>query len=311
MKVSFRATLILLATAIIWGFAFVAQVLGGDYIEAFTFNGLRFTMGGVALLPVCVLLERRRDVSLDVWRRKQRKTLIAAVFGGGALFIASALQQIGATMTRDPGTAGFLTGLYTVLTPIFYLIIFKKKSPWNTWVGVIFAVVGLYLLCLREGGGPVMGLGEILVLIGAFFWAAHILIVDHFVSDICPLRFSSCQFIICGLLSLVVAFCTETITWDGIWSGKWAILYCGLLSVGVAYTCQTLGQKMAPPTYAAIVLSTESVFAAVGGVLWNMVAPAAYHVDQDILPIGYVGCGLIFAGMILAQLDFKKPQTSK
>ena len=308
MKVSFRATLILLTTALIWGFAFVAQVLGGDHIGAFTFNGLRFTLGGLCLIPVYLLFERKRDLTKDAWRQKQKKTLIAACFGGVALFVASALQQIGATMTRDPGTAGFMTGLYTILTPIFYLIIFKKKSPWNTWVGVVLAVVGLYLLCLKEGGNPSVGWGEVLLLLGSLFWAAHILIVDHFVADISPLHFSSWQFILCGVLSMLVAVFTETLTWDDLWAGKWSILYCGLLSVGVAYTLQTLGQKYAPPTYAAIVLSTESVFAAVGGVLWNLISPANFHVDQDILPIGYVGCAIIFAGIVLAQLDFSKPK---
>ena len=160
------------------------------------------------------------------------------------------------------------------------------------------------MLCLREGGNPSMGWGDVLVLIGALFWAAHILIIDHFVGDISPLHFSSWQFLICGVASGTVALFTETLTWESLMTGKWSVLYCGLLSVGVAYTLQTVGQKYAPPTYAAIVLSTESVFAAVGGVLWNLIAPAGLRVDQDILPIGYVGCGVIFLGIVLAQLDF-------
>lgn len=307
MKNSLRATLMLLTTAIIWGFAFVAQVLGGDCVGAFTFNGCRFLMGGIGLIPVYLLFEKKTELTTTGdWHKKQKSTLIAAICGGVALFFASSLQQIGATMTRDPGTAGFMTGLYTILTPIFYFIIFRKKSPWNTWVGVVFAIVGLYLLCLSDGGSFSMGMGEILLLIGSLFWAAHILIIDRYIHEMSPLRFSSWQFLVCGGLAAVVALFTETVTWESLVTGKWAILYCGILSAGVAYTMQTLGQKYAPPTYAAIVLSTEAVFAAVGGLLWNLIAPAALHVDQDIPPVGYVGCGIIFLGIVLAQLDFSR-----
>ena len=311
MKVSVRATLMLLTTAIIWGFAFVAQVLGGDCVGAFTFNGCRFLMGGIGLIPVYLLFEKKTASTKEDWSKKQKSTLIAAVGGGVALFFASSLQQLGATMTRDPGTAGFLTGLYTLLTPILYLIIFRKKSPWNTWVGVVFAIVGLYLLCLSDGGSFSMGTGEILLLIGSFFWAAHILMIDRFIHEISPLRFSSWQFLVCGGLAAVVALFTETVTWEGLMAGKWAILYCGILSAGVAYTMQTLGQKYAPPTYAAIVLSTESVFAAVGGLLWNLIAPATLRVDQDILPLGYVGCAVIFMGIFLSQVDLSHWRKNK
>ncbi len=303
MKISLRATAMLGTTAMIWGFAFVAQVLGGDHLGSFTFNALRWLLGGLCLIPVYLLFEKKQDNAPDEWQKKQKKTLVGAILGGVALFAASNLQQLGATMTRDPGTAGFMTGLYTVLTPVFYLLIFKKKSPWNTWVGVVMAFVGLYLLCLREGGSPAVGLGEILLLIGAVVWAIHILIIDYFVSDVCPIRFSAWQFLISGVLCAAVAVCTEPVSRESLWEGKWSVLYCGLLSVGVGYTMQTLGQKQAPPTYAAIVLSTEAVFAALGGILWNLVAPAALHVDQDILPVGYVGCVIIFLGILLAQTD--------
>ena len=312
MRTYWRATLMLLTTAAIFGFAFVAQVLGGDHVGAFTFNGLRFLMGGLCLIPVYLLFEKNKDACGLTWQKCQKKTLVAALCGGCALFVASALQQLGVNMTRDPGTAGFITGLYTVITPMLYLVIFKKKSPWNTWLGVVMAVGGLYLLCMKEDGGMTVSTGDLLILIGAFFWAIHILVVDYFVKDICPMRFSSWQFLICGTLSSIMAICTESITWEGIMAGKWAILYCGLLSVGVAYTMQTIGQKYAPPTYAAIVLSTEAVFSALGGLIWNWIAPSGLQVDQDILPVGYVGCGVIFLGILLAQLDFSpKHQSNK
>jgi drug/metabolite transporter (DMT)-like permease len=166
--------------------------------------------------------------------------------------------------------------------------------------------VGLYLLCLRPGEAFSFGIGELVILIGAFFWAGHILLVDQFIDHVSPLRFSSWQFFVSGGLGLIAAVIFEDITWSGVWSAKWAILFCGLLSVGVAYTLQVLAQKRSDPTYAAIIFSTESVFAAIGGILWNLVTPAHLHVDQEILPIGYVGCLIIFAGIVLSQLNFTK-----
>ena len=306
MKSKFTATVMLFTTAIIWGFAFVAQVLGSDHVEPFTFNGIRFMLGAASLIPVYCLFEKEQDLTPVMRRARHKRTAFSAVLGGLCLFIAAALQQFGADMTRDPGKAGFITGLYTVLTPVFYFLIFRKKTGWNTWLGCVLATVGLYLLCLRNGEGTMFGLGELVLLIGAFFWAGHILLVDRVIDEISPLRFSSWQFFISGALGLLSGVIFEDITWSGVWEAKWAILYCGLLSVGVAYTMQVLAQKRSEPTYAAIIFSTESVFAAIGGLLWNLITPEALHVDQEILPVGYLGCLIIFSGIVLSQLSFKK-----
>ena len=306
MKLKFSAILMLFTTAIIWGFAFVAQVLGSDFVEPFTFNGIRFMLGAVSLIPVYCIFERERDLTVPERRTRYKYTALGAVCGGLCLFIAAALQQFGATLTRDPGKGGFITGLYTVLTPVFYFLIFRKKSGWNVWLGCILATIGLYLLCLRDGEGSMFGVGELVLLLGAFFWAGHILIVDRFIDHVSPLRFSSWQFFVSGALALIAALIFEDITWSGVWAARWAILFCGILSVGVAYTLQVIAQKSMPPTFAAIVFSTESVFAAVGGLLWNLITPAHLHVDQEILPIGYLGCLVIFAGIVLSQIDVKK-----
>ena len=308
MKTKFSSTVMLFATAIIWGFAFVAQVLGGDFVEPFTFNGIRFVLGSVSLIPVYFLFEKERELSPIEKKARHKRTAGGAVLGGVCLFIASSLQQFGIALTRDPGKAGFITGLYTVLTPVFYFLIFRKKTGWNMWLGCILATVGLYLLCLREGEGTMFGVGELVLLIGAFFWAGHILLVDRFIDRISPLRFSSWQFFVCGALGVLAGVIFEESTLEGVWAAKWAILFCGGLSVGVAYTLQVLAQKRAEPTFAAIVFSAESVFAAVGGILWNLVTPENLHVDQDILPIGYVGCLVIFGGIVLSQLNFSKKQ---
>ena len=306
MRSKLTATVMLFTTAIIWGFAFVAQVLGSDHVEPFTFNGIRFMLGAASLIPVYCIFEKENVLTLAEKKQRHKHTALGALCGGLCLFTASALQQFGAAMTRDPGKAGFITGLYTVLTPVFYFLIFRKKSGWNIWLGCVLATVGLYLLCLRPGEAISFGMGELVILIGAFFWAGHILIVDLFIARVSPLRFSSWQFFVSGALGLIAGVIFEDITWSGVWSAKWAILFCGILSVGVAYTLQVLAQKRSDPTYAAIIFSTESVFAAIGGILWNLVTPEHLHVDQEILPIGYVGCLIIFAGIVLSQLNLTK-----
>lgn len=303
MKNKMIATVMLLTTAIIWGLAFVAQVLGGDALPSLTFNGARFVLGGLSLIPVYLIFEKQLpEESRLIRRKRQGKTLLSALIVGLFLFAASALQQIGIQMLRDPGKSSFITGLYTVLTPIFAWLLFKRKTGWNTWVGVLLAMVGLYLLCLRKGSVPSLGAGEWILLVGAFFWAGHILAIDRLAGDVPPLRFCSWQFLICGAINWLFAAFTERPTLEGFRAATGAILFCGLLSTGVAYTLQVLGQRRSDPTYAAILFSTESVFATLGGLLWNLVTPAHLHMDQEIRPIGYVGALIIFTGILLSQL---------
>ncbi len=304
MKRTFVTTAMLFTTAIIWGVAFVAQVLGSDHVGPFTFNAARFLLGALSLIPVYWMFEKERDLTPSLRRAKHKRTALSALVAGSALFIASTFQQYGTAITRDPGKAGFITGLYTVLTPVFYFLIFRRKTGWNTWLGCLLATGGLYLLCLRPGEESMFGWGEILLLIGSVFWAGHILIVDRCIDEVSPLRFSSWQFAISGGLGLLAALLIEDYGWNDLWQAKWALLFCGVLSVGVAYTLQVLAQKHAEPTYAAIIFSTESVFAAIGGILWNVAVPEHLHVSQDIQPMGYIGCLFIFAGIVLAQVKF-------
>ena len=306
MKNKLIANVMLFSTAVIWGFAFVAQVLGSDFVPPFTFNGIRFMLGFVSLIPVYCLFEREKELTLPEKRARHKHTALAALCGGLCLFIASGLQQYGTGLTRDPGKAGFITGLYTVLTPILYFLIFRRKTGWNTWVGCILATLGLYLLCLREGQGSMFGVGELVLLLGSFFWAGHIILVDRFIDHISPLRFAAWQFFVSGGLGLLVGVIFEEATLEGAWNARWATLFCGVLSVGVAFTLQVFAQKRTEPTFAAIIFSTESVFAAVGGILWNLVTPESLHVDQEILPIGYFGCLVIFGGIVLSQINFAR-----
>lgn len=290
MKIKIKSTVLLFLTAIIWGFAFVAQRVGADYVGTFTFNGIRFLLGSFSLIPVILIFERE-----EYNKKKMLKTLAVSLAAGTILFIAASLQQYGVVLTGSAGKAGFLTGLYTVLVPVIRFLM-GKKTDILTFVGAFFAVGGLFLLCMT-GDKLTFGKGDIVLIIGAVFWALHILIIDKFVNEISPLKFSMLQFFVCGLISTVIAVFTENIEITAVKSALVPILYGGLMSVGVAYTCQILGQKDADPTFASIVFSTESVFSAIGG---------AIILHEIMSGRGYLGCVLIFIGIVLSQLNLKE-----
>lgn len=287
MKEKIKSTSLLFLTAIIWGFAFVAQRVGADYLGAFTFNGIRFCLGSLSLIPVILIFEKEK---FD--KTKFRKTFIASVLAGVVLFVASTLQQWGVEWTGSAGKAGFLTGLYIVLVPLIRFFTGRKTSVF-TFFGAIFALAGLFLLCMT-GNKITFGKGDIVLIIGAVFWALHILIIDKYVNGISPLKFSMMQFMICGILGIICAVFTEDIQISAVKDALIPLLYGGLMSVGVAYTCQILGQRNADPTFAAIVFSSESVFSAVGG---------AIILREIMSGRGYLGCILIFIGIILSQLN--------
>ena len=208
---------------------------------------------------------------------------------GGVLFVAASLQQVGLLYTTA-AKAGFITGLYIILVPILGLLL-KHSSGVTTWLGAGLAVVGLYLLSINDDFS--MSFGDMLQFIGALFWAMHILLIDHYSSRVSPLKLSAVQFAVCGLLSLGVSLLIETPTLAGALAGWQPILYAGLVSVGVAYTLQVVGQKSAKPAHAAIILSLESVFAALGGV-WLL--------NESLSSRAWLGCGLMLAGMLLSQI---------
>ena len=286
MKDKIKSTSLLFLTAIIWGFAFVAQRVGADYVGAFTFNGVRFLLGAFSLVPIILIFEKEKFN-----KNKFKSTVVIGVFAGVILFIASSLQQFGIVFTGSAGKAGFLTGLYIVLVPLIRFLMGKKTSV-LTFVGAVFAVTGLFFLCMT-GDKITFGIGDVVLIIGAFFWATHILVIDKFVNIVSALKFSMVQFLTCGILGIIFALFTETIEVSAIKQAGIPILYGGLMSVGVAYTCQILGQKKADPTFASIIFSTESVFSAIGGAL---------ILHEMMSGRGYLGCVLIFIGIILSQI---------
>ena len=299
MKKTLIGNFILLFAAVIWGFAFVAQVVSVESgLGPVSFNAVRFMLGAVVLIPVILIFDRK-GIGFD------KKLIFGSLICGTLLFCAANLQQYALTVNSDPGFAGFITSLYTVWTPVAYFFIFRKKTPLTVWVAVAVSVLGFYLLCMTDGGGIHFGVDVIVLLISTLFWTAQILAVDHFVKVSSALKLSFGQFFVCACLSFIYAFVFERegLTMASISGAKWSILYCGILSVGVAYTLQVVGQKITNPVFAVIIMSTESVFSAIGGVLWNLIVPVFLRIDQNISAVGYVGCGLIFGGVVLAQID--------
>lgn len=279
------ANIMLLFAAAIWGFGFVAQRLGLNFLEPFAFNGIRFLLGSCSLLPLIWWFSRRTKAP----EASASSLTKAGLLAGGVLFVAASLQQVGLLYTTA-AKAGFITGLYIILVPILGLLL-KHSSGVTTWLGAGLAVVGLYLLSINDDFS--MSFGDMLQFIGALFWAMHILLIDHYSGRVSPLKLSAVQFAVCGLLSLGVSLLIETPTLAGALAGWQPILYAGLVSVGVAYTLQVVGQKSAKPAHAAIILSLESVFAALGGV-WLL--------NESLSSRAWLGCGLMLAGMLLSQI---------
>lgn len=288
------ANLLLLLTAAIWGFAFVAQRIGSQFVGAFTFNGIRFALGALSLIPLIIYFDKKKksqssDDSESKIEVSAKKTIISGIVVGMVLYAGATLQQVGLIYTTA-GKASFITGLYMVFVPLMGIFL-KQKIGKNSWIGVALAVVGLYLLSVNEDFS--MGYGDILEVIGAIFWAIHILTIDNFAKKIDPLKLSCIQFATCSFLSLVTALLFEQITMSGISKALIPILYGGLLSVGVAYTLQVVAQKNAKPSHAAIILSMESVFGAIGGALL---------LSESMSSRGYIGCALILGGILVSQI---------
>lgn len=286
-----KADLLLLLTAAIWGFAFVAQRVGMDYVGPFTYNAIRFALGSISLVPLILLTrKKKRESHPEIHRGNGRAILVGGLIAGLALFIGASLQQAGLVYTTA-GKAGFITGLYVVMVPILGLF-WKQRPKLGTWLGASLAAVGLYFLSVTEEF--TISFGDLLVLISACFWAGHVLIIGWLSPKMDALKLASVQFAICSLLSFVVALTLETMTLSAIMQAAIPILYGGLFSVGIAYTLQVVAQREAHPAHSAILLSLEGVFAAMGG--WLLLG--------EVLSLrSFFGCALMLSGMLLSELS--------
>lgn len=287
-----RADFLMLITAMIWGTAFVAQRIGMDNIGPFLFTGLRFALGALALLPLVIYLGRtkaRHEPFL------QRGLLLGGLSMGLALTVGINLQQVGLLFTSVTNS-GFITGLYVIVVPLLGLII-GHRTGLGTWVGAFLAVAGMALLSIGEDFN--VASGDWIQLAGAFVWGLHVLLVSYFVSRHDAIRLAFLQFATCAVVSLLLALIFEEIEPTSIWLAGPALIYGGLFAVAVGYTLQVVAQKHAIASHAAIILSLEAVFAAIAGALF---------LEESLTLRGYMGCVLMFIGMLAAQLWPRKAE---
>jgi len=275
------ASVLLLLAAAIWGFGFVAQRMGMAHVGPLVFNGVRFLLGALVLVPILLLRRAPRPP-------RDPRAVLGLLASGLVLALAANLQQFGLVST-EAGKAGFITGLYVVFIPIFG-ILRGQRIAWPTAVAVPLSVAGLYLLSIA---GPLgMTSGDLWILLGALVWAVHVQLIGWLVERRDVIEIAAVQFSICGLISLLCSFLFEQISVAGLAAASGAIAYSGVLSVGVAFTLQAMGQRRVDPSRAGVLLSLEAVFAILGG--WMVLGE---HLSTRAL----VGCGLMLAAMILAQ----------
>lgn len=290
-KASIGSSLLLFLAACIWGFAFVAQSVGMDYMGPYTFNGARFLIGGTVLLPL---------VFARIQKKKNTKealppvlTVKGGICCGLAICAASLFQQIGIQYTTV-GKAGFITTLYIIIVPIFGLFL-RKRVPGKVWIAAVIAAIGMYLLCITEGFS--ISEGDALVFVCAILFSIHILVIDYFSPKTDGVALSCIQFFTAGIICSLGAMILEQPTWEQLVAGALPILYAGVMSCGIAYTLQIIGQKDLDPTIASLILSMESVVSVLAG--WLLLG-------QALAAKELAGCALVFAAVILVQLPGKR-----
>ncbi|HWP69089.1 MAG TPA: DMT family transporter [Rectinemataceae bacterium] len=308
----FYSDALLLLTAAIWGFAFVAQRVGMDDLGPFAFNAVRYAIGALVLLP---LIRHRRKKAGSISAQEAADAQMAAavqatrvqaspgsrlrrlvpfVLAGSVMFIGSSFQQIG-LVTTTAGNAAFVTSLYVVIVPLIGSL-FGRKTCIKDYLAAVVSVIGLYIITI--GGGFAMAPGDLLVLAGSFFWALHILVISRFASAVDPVELSAGQFAVCGLLSFAASLIFESHPYEGVFSAAIPLLYGGLFSCGVAFTLQIVAQRTSPPAHASILLAMEGLFGAIGGVLL-LGEPTTLRL--------FAGGTLMLAAAILSQIPVGKP----
>ncbi len=290
--------ILLFLTAFIWGSSFVAQSDAMDYIEPLTMNGMRSLLAALSIGITIIVTQSVKEKKLAIIPRESseqhKKNLIAGLVCGAMLTCATTVQQYGIARTTV-GRSGFITALYIVMVPIIGLF-FGDRPKWNLWVAVCAALVGFALICL-VGNGFQLSIGDLLVLISAIFYALHIFTVGKIASKVNGLLLSFMQFAVCAAVNLALAFIFEKPDFSAMLQAWWPIIYAGVFSGGIAYTFQIIGQKHVPSAVAVLIMSLESVIAAISGRVLKHESMAVYEV---------VGCVLVFGAVVLAQLNFGK-----
>jgi len=284
-----KFTFVLMLTPLIWGFAFSAQVAAADFLGPFTVNAICFLIGAASLIPVMLIFDRAK-----LTREGRRMLWIGGLVCGLILFTASNMQQYAIQITESAGKPGFITSLYIIIVPVVGIFLRRRVGVW-LWIGVALATVGMYFLCIQEGFGSFAPI-DILLFLSAFVWSAHIIAIDYFVKHVSAVKLSMMQFLISGAMCVPFAVATETTTVPLLLASAFPLLYRGIASMGVAYTLQVVGQRHVAPAKAAVIFSLESVFSVIGGALF---------IHEVMTPRSYLGCALIFAGILFSQIPAK------
>lgn len=287
--------ILLLITSIIWGLAFIAQSDAMAHIGPLTMNGFRTLLGAIVLLPVVFISDKIKGKKITLLgttnNNEKKHTLIAGLLCGIAIALASTIQQYGIIYTTI-GKSGFLTTLYVVFVPLLALL-FGKRVNWNGWVAVVIALLGMFLICIEKG--EPLNVGDLLIIVSAFFFAVHIIIVDKYASRIDGIRLSFMQFAVCGVLNTIFALIFEEIDFIALGNATISIIYAGVISGAIGYTLQIVAQKWVAPNIAPLIMCLESVFALLAGAILR---------HEEMIFQVYLGCALVFIAIILAQIDF-------
>lgn len=295
-----RSNIILIIAAVMWGFAFVAQLKASENgIGSFLFNAIRYFLGALVLIPVIIIFERKQ-----ITRSVLRRSMIAGLISGTIMMAAVNVQQYGIALNQNAGTSGFISSFYIVFIPIVSSLVFRQKVNIRSWIAVAVAFIGLFLISVPLGTSVFDTkklLGESLLMLCAVFWTAHILSVDRFSKESCPILFAFLQFAFCSVLSFLFALFVDEISLSVISASLAPILYGGFISVGIAYTFQVLGQRDASAVVTSIAMAGEAVFAAVGGFLFMGETMSFQQI---------IGAIMMSGAIILPQINFnnKKKQ---
>ncbi len=293
-KFKLLGPLICLLTAIIWGSGFPFQdMVGADAanIDNFSFNGIRFIIGGIVLIPVFLIFERSKAGEKEEKTKRIKSTLIFGTVSGALLSISAVLQQFGIQLTGESGRAGFITGLYLIIVPLAVFAIFKEKPSLFVWIAIPISLLGLYFLSVTSGFS--IEFGDILVLICAFGFSAQMILVDRVGGKVEILKFSCTQFFVAGIICMILGLFFGNLTWQGITNNIVPILYCGVMSAGAAYTLQNIGQKFTAPAVASLLFALEGLFATVFECIFEGNLPSTR---------AFIGCLLMLTAVLLSQI---------
>lgn len=297
-KFKLLGPLICLLTAIIWGSGFPFQdIVGRDTanIDSFSFNGIRFLIGGITLIPVFLIFEREKELPKDEKKPRLKRTIIFGIISGALLSVSAILQQMGIQLTGESGKAGFITGFYLIILPVAMLIIFKQKPSIFVWIAIPISLLGLYFLSVTSDFK--IQLGDLLVLLCAFGFSAQMIFVDRVGVRVSTLKFSCTQFFSAGVICMTLGLIFGNLTWQGITNNILPILYCGIMSAGAAYTLQNIGQKHTAPAVASLIFALEGLFATIFECIFEKSLPSGRAI---------IGCVLMLSAVLLSQIPKKE-----